>query len=151
MASSAVTVKVKAVPAVALAGALTLKWVAGAGTVATCTAAPLLTPLAVTTAVREPETSPLRLATVSWVLVADVTVPVAPLLKVTTLWLAVGSKPTPAMVKLVELAGNAAVLEVTLGRTPLATVEVWLSTVAEAEPNPATVRPCTRRNAFRPP
>ncbi len=65
------------------------------GTVATCTPAPLLTPLLVTIAVRLPAVKPLRLVTVSFVAVALVTFPVAPPLKVTVLSLAVLEKPKP--------------------------------------------------------
>ena len=56
-------------------------------TAATCTAAPLLTLLVVTTAVRLPAVAGLvKNVTVSEVAVAAVTVPTAPSLKVTVFW-----------------------------------------------------------------
>ena len=79
-------------------------------TVATCTALPLLTPSTVTLAFRAvpPVTllSPVRL-TVRLVLVAAVTVPVTPLLKVTVSLAAVVSKAEPLIVMLVERGGQA--------------------------------------------
>lgn len=64
-------------------------------TEATCTAAPALTPLVVTDAVRLPAFGFVEYVTVSIVEVAAVTVPTAPLLNVTTLFAAVVSKPKP--------------------------------------------------------
>jgi hypothetical protein len=84
-------------------------------TVATWTGAPLLASFVVTVAVSEPETSPLRLVTVSCVLVAAVTVPVAPLLKATRLLAAVVEKPVPLIVIDDASAARLAVLEVTVG------------------------------------
>ncbi len=95
-------VVLKPVPAivsvVALALILVVALVTVTGTVATCTAAPLLTPLVVTTAVRLPAAGLTENVTVSCVAVAEVTVPTAPLLNVTVLLAAVVLKPVPAMV-----------------------------------------------------
>lgn len=67
-------------------------------TTATCTAVPLLWVLVVTEAVRSPATVGLvPKVTVKLVAVAVVTVPVAPLLKVTVLLPAVVLKPNPVM------------------------------------------------------
>lgn len=66
--------------------------------VATCTAVPVLTPWVTTVAVRLPALGRVESVTVSAVEVALVTVPTAPLLKVTTLLTAVVSKPKPLMV-----------------------------------------------------
>jgi hypothetical protein len=68
-------------------------------TVATSTAAPLLTLFVVTTAVRLPAVSGrVERVTVSDVAVASVTVPTAPLLKTTVLLAEVVSKPKPLIV-----------------------------------------------------
>ena len=81
------------------------------GDVATCTAAPLLTPSVVTTAVRLPAAVGLvENVTVSEVVVAAVTVPTAPSLKATVLLPAVVSKPKPLMVSVVALMPRLAVL-----------------------------------------
>ena len=62
-------------------------------TVATCTGAPVVMPLLCTTAVRLPAIGVVEKVTVREVAVAVVTVPTAPLLKVTVLLPAVGLKP----------------------------------------------------------
>src|SRR5205807_2021177 len=63
-------------------------------TVATCTGEPLLTPLVVTTAVNAPAVvGGVVKCTLSEVVVDEVTAPTAPLLNVTRLLPAVGSKP----------------------------------------------------------
>jgi hypothetical protein len=87
-------------------------------TVATCTAAPLFAPFVVTTAVRIPAVAGLVLnVTVSDVVVADVTVPVAPLLNTTVFLEAIGSNPKPAMVSVAAMAARLVVLGVTTGVT----------------------------------
>lgn len=87
-------------------------------TVATCTAAPLLIESVVTTDVNVPAiVGKVERATMIDVGVADVTVPAAPLVKVTTLSVAVVSKPKPAIVTEVALAARLAVLLVTTGIT----------------------------------
>ena len=84
-------------------------------TVATCTCCRWLTPSTVAVAFNAvpPATllSPVRL-TVRLVLVAPVTVPVTPLLKVTVSLAAVVSKALPLIVMLVLVAGKLAVLEI---------------------------------------
>jgi hypothetical protein len=86
--------------------------------VATCTAAPLLTELQVTTAVKLPAVVGLvPKLTVSEVAVAAVTVPTAPLLNTTLLFPAVVSNPKPAMVMVVASTDITAALEVTDGAT----------------------------------
>ncbi len=82
---------------------------------ATCTAAPLATPLVVTMAVRLPAEGFVVSETVRRVEVALVTVPTAPLLNVTVLLAAVVSKPVPAIVKLAALAARLAVDAVMVG------------------------------------
>ena len=83
---------------------------------ATCWAAPLLILLVVTTAVRLPAlVGFVEKVTVSAVLVAEVTEPTAPLLNVTLLFPAVGSKPKPAIETVAALAASAAMLDVTTG------------------------------------
>ena len=73
-------------------------------TVATCTAAPLLTPLEVTTAVRLPLIAGgAVMATVSEVAVAAVTLPPAPLLKVTMLFDGVVEKPRRQLARPVQI------------------------------------------------
>ena len=67
-------------------------------TVATCTAAPLLTPLVVTEAFKVPALNPASEVTVSCVLVAAVTVPVAPPEKLTKLLPGVVENPKPLIV-----------------------------------------------------
>src|SRR5437868_7950237 len=104
------------VTVVALAARLTMVLVTTGVTVATCTAAPLLTPLVVTTAVRLPAVAGLVLnVTVSEVVVAAVTVPTAPSLNVTVLFAAVGSNPKPLIVTVVALAASEVTLGVTTG------------------------------------
>src|SRR5205807_2083934 len=85
-------------------------------TVATCTAAPLLTPFTLTIAVSGPAVvGVVEKVTVSCVAVAFVTVPTAPSLKTTVLLAAVVEKPLPSIVTVVALNGRLAVLDVTLG------------------------------------
>ena len=87
-------------------------------TVATCTADPLEILLVLTTAVSEPaEVGFVESVTTSEVAEAVLTVPTAPLLNVTTLFVVVVSKPNPLMVTVVELAAEFAVALVTTGRT----------------------------------
>lgn len=98
-------------------------------TEATWTAELLGTPLTATMAVRLPALGVLVKVTVSDVAVADVTVPVALLLKVTTLLAAVVLKFVPAMVIVVALAARLAVLAVTVGTDTLATTVATLTAV----------------------
>ncbi len=108
---------------VALAARLAVLDVTTGITLATCTVE-LLKPLTLTEAVRLPTTRPLRLVTVNCVLLAEVTVPVAPPLKETVLLPAVLEKPKPWMVRLVAFAARLIVLEVTVGATEPLT---WMS------------------------
>ena len=77
----------------------------GAATMlATCTALPLVPPKEVTTAVRLPMVvGGVVKLTINCVAVAEVTLPTAPLLKVTVLLAAVVLNPVPAMVSVVVL------------------------------------------------
>ncbi len=85
-------------------------------TVATWTAEPLLMESVVMMDVKLPAMAgSVDRVTISDVGVAEVTVPTALLLKVTTLSVAVVSKPKPAMVTVVALAARLAVLLVTTG------------------------------------
>ncbi len=128
---------------VALAARLAVLVVTTGVTVATCTAAPLLTLSVVTTAVRLPAVvGSVENVTVSAVEVAVATVPTAPSLKTTVLLAAVGSKPKPLMVNVVAFAATAYVLVVTTG----VTVATWtavplltLSVVTTAVRLPAVV------------
>ena len=87
-------------------------------TVATCKAAPLEMELVVATAVKFPSAVGLTAnVTVKAVAVADVTVPIAPLLKTTELREAVVSNPKPLMVMVAALIARSAVLLVTTGFT----------------------------------
>ena len=87
-------------------------------TVATCTFEPLAIESVVTDDVSEPAmVGNVVNVTTKDVDVADVTVPAAPLLNVTTLSAAVVSKPKPAMVTVVALAAKFAVLLVMTGIT----------------------------------
>src|SRR5436853_446526 len=91
-------------------------------TVATWTAAPLVAPSVVTTAVRLPAADGwVENVTVNDVAVAAVTVPTAPLLNVTVLCAVVVSKPKPLIVIVAALAARFAALMVTAG----ATVATW--------------------------
>ena len=81
---------------------------------ATGTSLPLLIAFVVTTAPRVPSVGAVLKVTVNWVAVALVTVPV-PLLKLTVLLAAIGSKPVPAMVSVVALIARLLVLGVTEG------------------------------------
>ena len=102
----------------ALAAKLATLRVTSGVTEATCTAEPLVRLLVVTTAVKLPADVGLVVSeTVSKVAVAAVTVPTAPLLNVTVLWLAVESKPNPAIVIELALAARFVVAEVTTGVT----------------------------------
>lgn len=87
-------------------------------TVATWTAAPLLIESVVMTEVKLPAIAGrVESVTIRVVGVAEVTVPTALLLKVTTLSVAVVSKPKPAIVTVVAFAAKFAVLRVTTGMT----------------------------------
>ncbi len=87
-------------------------------TVAICTAEPLLSEPVVTTAVKLPTAVGLvPNVTVSEVVEAEVTVPTAPLLKVTVLPEAVGLNPKPLIVMPDAFAARLAVLLVTTGVT----------------------------------
>ncbi len=87
-------------------------------TVATCSAAPLSWPLVVTTAVKLPAVVGLvENVTVRAVAVAVVTVPTAPLSKVTLLFAAVVLNPNPLIVIVAASAARFDVLVVTTGLT----------------------------------
>ena len=87
-------------------------------TVATCTAAPLLTLLVVTLAVRLPALAGfVEKVTVSEVVVAAVTLPTALSLKVTALFAGVAEKPKPLIVIVGAFAARFAMFEVTTGIT----------------------------------
>lgn len=87
-------------------------------TVAICTAEPFAIESVVTMDVREPAiVGSVVNVTINEVGVADVTLPAAPLLNVTTLSVAVVSKPKPAIVTVVAFAARLAVLLVTTGST----------------------------------
>ena len=90
-------------------------------TKATCMAVPLETPFEATIVVRIPALGLVLIVTVSDVAVDAVTVPTAPLLKVTVFWLGVVLKPVPAMVMDAALAEWLAELDVTDGAVELAT------------------------------
>jgi hypothetical protein len=84
---------------------------------------PLLPPKVVTTAVMLPVlVGSVEKVTVNWVAVALVTVPTAPLLKVTVLLAAVVENPVPAMVKVVAVGALIArllVFKVTVGASTM--------------------------------
>jgi hypothetical protein len=112
------------VPVITSVGALIARFVeedvlftVGAATIVlTCTAAPLVAPLAVTTAVRAPsEAGGVVKETVSDVLVAAVTVPTAPRLNCTELAAAFVLNPEPAITICAALAESEVLLVVTLG------------------------------------
>lgn len=85
-------------------------------TVATCVGLPLEMVPVVTTAVRLPTVVGfVSILTVKDVVVAAVTVPTAPLLKVTVFLAIVGSNPKPAITMLAAPADRFAVLDVTTG------------------------------------
>ncbi len=87
-------------------------------TLATCTPEPLLMPLDVTVADKLTAAGRREVSeTVSDVALAVVTVPTAPLSKVTVLLAAIASKPKPAMTILLAVAARSAVLSVTAGLT----------------------------------
>jgi hypothetical protein len=93
-------------------------------TLAIWTAAPLVAPLTVTTAVNLPAVAGLtEKAIVSKVDVAEDTVPTAPLLKTTVLRDAVVSNPEPAIVMVAAVAARFAVVNVTTG----ASVATWIA------------------------
>ncbi len=98
---------------------------------ATRTAAPLSTPLVATIAVRSPAFGNVAKVTVSEVAVEEVTVPTAPLLKVTTLLLGVVLKPLPAIVNVVlTFAARLVELDVTAtGVVTAATTPATLTAV----------------------
>src|SRR5437879_5284757 len=99
----------KPVPVMEIVLAVAVRWlvlivtvgaVIAVETVATCTAAPLLAVLFVTTAVRFPTAVGLvENVTLIVVAVAAVTVPTAPSLKTTVLCAATGSKPKPLITR----------------------------------------------------
>ena len=92
-------------------------------TVATCVGLPLLAEFVVTTAVKLPAAVGLVVRfTVKVVAVALLTVPIAPLLKVTRLLLAVESKPIPLIVNVEESAFSLSDELVTTTGTTLA---IW--------------------------
>ena len=79
---------------------------------------PLLIAFVVTIAVRLPVVvGGVVKLTVNEVVVAEVTLPTAPLLKVTVLLAAMVSNPVPAMVRVVALIARLFVFEVTVGAT----------------------------------
>ncbi len=89
----------------AFAGRSVVALVTTGATVATCVGDPLLAEFVVTTAVKLPAAVGLVVRlTVKVVSVALVTFPTAPLLNVTRLFAAVGSKPTPLIVSVVASA-----------------------------------------------
>ncbi len=107
---------------VALADRLVVLLVITGKTLDTCTAEPLTTPLELTTAVRLPAFGSVASVTVSNVAVDVVTVPMAPLLKVTMLLPGVVLKPVPAMESVeLALASRLVVLLVTTGAETAAT------------------------------
>ena len=82
------------------------------------TAEPLEREFDSTTAVSDPAAVGFVVkVTVSEVADADVTVPSAPLLKITVLWAATESKPNPLIVTEVAFAATVVVLPVTTGKT----------------------------------
>ena len=89
-------------PAVGPAAGEILVMVGASTMLATRTSLPLLIAFVVTTASKVPRVGAVSMVTVSWVAVALVTVPV-PLLKLTVLLAAIGSKPVPVMVSVVAL------------------------------------------------
>src|SRR5262249_29376199 len=106
------------VTVLALAAKLVVLLVTTGVTEATCTAAPLLTLLVTTTALKMPAVVGfVEKVTVSEVAVAAVTVPTAPSVKVTVLCEALVAKPKPLIVTVVALAARFAVLLVTTGMT----------------------------------
>ena len=114
----------KPVPVIVIVEALIARLVVlvltvGAATMfATSTDVPLVPPFEVTTAVRlsKAVSGVDKKATVNWVVVAAVTEPKAPLLKVTVLLPGVVSKPFPLIIKLfVALIARAAELRVIVG------------------------------------
>lgn len=91
-------------------------------TVATWVGPELPTPETLTVALSAPrEVALVENVTVSNVEVALVTVPTAPLLKVTVLLPAVVEKPVPAMSRVVELCTKLAVLDVMVSELTVAT------------------------------
>ena len=87
----------------------------GAMTVATCTAAPLLRALLVTTAFSAPSVKPVMPVTDREVVVEAVTVPLPLGLKTTLLFPGVVEKLVPVIVSVVALLARSAVLSVTVG------------------------------------
>lgn len=102
---------------VALAARFEVLLVKAGLTVATCTGEPVLTPLITTVAVRFPAFGLVEMVTVSKVAVAAVTVPAAPLLKITELLDVVVSKPKPLINNVVPSAPRLTVLLVTIPMT----------------------------------
>ena len=111
----------------------------GAATMlATCTALPLVPPKDVTTAVRLPVGfGGFVKFTINCVVVAEVTLPTAPLLNVTVFILAVGTKFVPVIVKVVALIAIPPVFWVTVG-VETATVGMLLREKGLVQP----VAPC---------
>ena len=89
---------------------------------ATCTAAPLLNPLVVTTAFSAPSVSPARLVTVRLVAVDALTTPVPAGVKTTVLSPGVVLKLVPVIVSVVAVVRRLAVERVTVGT---ATPRIW--------------------------
>ncbi len=85
--------------------------------VATRIALPLVTPFVLTTAVRTPAEGRVESSTVKLVDVDAITVPTAPLFRVTVLFAAVVSKPDPVMLIDVGFCGMTLLLSVTVGVT----------------------------------
>ena len=82
---------------------------------------PLDTPAVATIAVRLPALGLALKETVNVVAFALVTVPTAPLLKVTVFWLAVLLNPVPVIVTVAALAAIVVDVEVTVGAVDVAT------------------------------
>ena len=89
----------------------------------------MLVPFVTTKAVRLPAVGFAVTFTTSIVKVAEVTVPVAPLFRVTTLFAAVESKPNPLIINVVSSAARLTVLLVT---TPM-TLATWSAEPLERE------------------
>ena len=105
-------------PAIGPAAGEILVTIGASTMLATSTSLPLLIAFVVTIAVRLPVVvgGGVKL-TVNEVVVAEVTLPTAPLLKVTVLLAAMVSNPVPAMVRVVALIARLFVFEVTVGAT----------------------------------
>ena len=107
---------------VALRGEISVTELVTTGsTVATCTGVPLTTPFDATIAVNTPALGLALSVIVREVAVDELTVPTAPLLKITVLWLGVVLKPVPAIVTVVALAARLVSLNETVGAVDVAT------------------------------